>query len=65
MTAAAMFVTHERALDAVNAVTAESPLNLVAAAALWAGVPIAPAELVTSALVLKPSEPFLRHEGST
>lgn len=54
-TAAAAFVQGEGGLDSVNAVTAEAPLNLIAAAALWAGLAIPTPDLLAPALVLKPA----------
>jgi hypothetical protein len=57
-TAAAAFLQGEAALDGVNAVTAEAPLSLIAAAALWAGLPIPSRDLRTPALVLKPAHPL-------
>jgi hypothetical protein len=58
VTAGAMFLAHEHALDTVNAVRAESPVSLVACAAMWAGLSIPGASLRSPVLVLKPTEPY-------
>ena len=58
MTAAVAFVQHEAELAAANAVSAETPLSLVACAALWAGVDIPVAELRSPSLVLRPAKPY-------
>lgn len=58
LTAAAAFAENETALDAVNAVTAETPISLVACVALWAGIGIPVTMLRQPVLVLKPSSPF-------
>lgn len=57
-TAAVYFRDHEHALDAVNAVTTDRPLNLVHGAALWAGWASDVERLHRPCLVLKPGKPY-------
>lgn len=54
VTAAMAFVECEETLEDANAVRAEAPLNLLAVAALWAGLTIDTEELRRPALVLRP-----------
>ena len=60
-TAAVFFRDNEGNLNGVNAVTAESPLCLVHAAALWADWTEDPAGLHGSCLVLRPQTPYNGH----
>ena len=58
-TAGTAFLFHERNLDQANAVTAERPISLIGAAALWSGWTDDLAILHSPALVIMPSEPFI------
>ena len=57
-TAAMTFVDHERGLAEATKVTAEHPLSLIGAAALWSGLAEDPAVLRTPTVVLRPTAPF-------
>jgi len=57
-TAAMEFLAHEEALPDANAVTAEHPLSLVHAAALWSGWSEDTEGLHTPAVVIKPQAPY-------
>ena len=52
------FVDHERGLAEATKVTAEHPLSLIGAAALWSGLAEDPAVLRTPTVVLRPTAPF-------
>jgi hypothetical protein len=57
-TAALAFIQNEGALADANAVSATTPLSLIGAVALWAGLPIDAQLLRAPVLVLKPGRPF-------
>ena len=61
VTAVNAFSFHEQNLDQANAVTAERPLSLIGAAALWSGWADDIAILHSPALVIMPSKPFDGH----
>ena len=57
-TAATAFLIKEHNLDQENAVTAERPLSLIGAAALWSGWTDDLAVLHSPSLVMMPAEPY-------
>ena len=57
-TAAVFFFDNERNLQRVNAVTAENPISLIGAVALWSGWTSNLTYLCRTTLVLKPSSAF-------
>ena len=57
-TATMAFVDQERGLAEATTVTAENPLSLIGAAALWSGLVVDPEVLRTPTVVLKPATPF-------
>jgi|SRR5215213_5402718 len=57
-TAARFFAEHEERLKEVSAVTAESPLSLIGAVALWSGWSTDLALLATPTVVLRPAVPY-------
>jgi len=57
-TAARYFLENENNLQRVNAISAEDPLSLIGAAAIWSGWVNNPSYLHKPVLVLKPNEPF-------
>jgi hypothetical protein len=57
-TACTAFLASEKRLNQVNAVTAELPLSLIAAAALWSGWETDVRALAKPALVIKPTRRF-------
>jgi hypothetical protein len=57
-TAVQYFLDNENDLDSVNAVKCETPLSLIAAAALWSGWLSDVQHLHSSCLVLRPEDPY-------
>ena len=57
-TAVMDFLAHESDLASANAVTAEHPLSLIAAAALWSGLAVGPEMLREPTVVLRPAVAF-------
>ena len=58
-TAARYFSENEPNLQGVNAISAENPLSLIGAAAIWSGWVDDTSYLHKPVLVLRPREPFL------
>lgn len=58
VTAVQYFLENDSSLDSVNAVTCNSPLSLIATAALWSGWLSDVGSLHSTCLVLRPQEPY-------
>jgi hypothetical protein len=57
-TAATEFLDNENSLATINAITADRPLSLIGAAALWSGWTVNLDIVSKSTLVIKPTRPY-------